>query len=140
MATAGMSLLAKAELSELETKYLKDFTDDSRGNAGPGFNPRDTFDEKFHQAVLKSKDEDLQRAFILQQLPSRIASILRELIENRKMTGINVYEPLNEEDRVKLATAFEECMQLLQKLDANQHKYFYKEYRDDFEAANKPKP
>jgi len=134
----GTALLAHAELSEVEAKYLRRFADYT-GGMGIGFVPEHTYDYEFRQAVLKSKDEVVQKAFILQKLPFLISSILADLKKNQKMIEKAQYRELSPEDRAALIQSFEECMQLFEKLDANKNKKFYREYRDAFDAIQTQK-
>ena len=134
----GTAWLAHAELSEVEAKYLREFAGYT-GGMGIGFVPEHTYDYRFRQAVLKSKDEVVQKAFILQKLPFHISSILADLKNNQKMIGKAQYRELTPEERTALIESFEESMKLLEKLDANKNKYFYKKYRDAFDAIQAQK-
>ena len=136
LTTVAVVVTTSAELNDVETKYLDQFANYT-GGMGIGFVPEHTYNYGFRQAVLKSKDEELQRAFILQNLPFRISSILNDLKNNQKMIGKTQYRDLTPDERVKLVQSFEECMSLLQKLDANKNKHFYKEYREAFAAIEK---
>jgi hypothetical protein len=136
LATIAVVVTASAELSDVETKYLKQFANYT-GGMGIGFVPEHTYDYGFRQAVLKTKDEELQRAFILQKLPFRISSILNDLKRNQKMIGKAQYRDLKPDERAKLVQSFGECMSLLRKLDAKKNEHFYKEYREAFDAIEK---
>lgn len=104
--TIAVAVTASAELSDVETKYLMQFANYT-GGMGIGFSPKHTYDYGFRQAVLKSKDEELQRAFILQNLPFRISSILNDLKNNQKMIGKTQYLDLTPDERAKLVQSFE---------------------------------
>ena len=117
-----------AELTGLEKKYLDRFANYT-GNMGIGFVPEHTFDYDFRQAILRSKDESVQKAFILHALPSELEGILDTLKSGRKMIGKGQYRNLTNEDRKLLLGKFDECMTLLEKLDGNNNKHFYSEYR-----------
>lgn len=127
---------ASAELTDLETKYLKGFANYT-GGMGIELNPEDTYDCGFRQTVLKSKDEELQRAFILQKLPRQISLILEDLGQNRTMVGKGEYCEMTPHERTELIQSFEECMSLLKKLDSNNHDRFLKHYRKAFETIQK---
>jgi len=132
LATIGVVVTASAELSDVETKYLKQFANYT-GGMGIGFVPEHTYDYGFRQAVLKSKDEELQRAFILQKLPFQISSILNDLKKNQKMIGKAQYRDLTPDERAKLVQSFEECMSLLRKLDNKKSEHFCSAYREAFD-------
>lgn len=136
LATIAVVVTASAGLTDVETKYLEQFANYT-GGMGIGFVPEDTYDFAFRQAVLNSKDVELQRAFILQKLPFRISSILDDLKKNQKMIGKAQYRDLTPAERVKLIQSFEECVALLQKLDDKKNEHFYREYRETFEAIDK---
>jgi hypothetical protein len=136
LAIIAVVVTARAELTAVETKYLKQFANYT-GGMGIEFVPEHTYDYEFRQAVLKSNDVGLQRAFILQKLPLLISSILHDLKENQKMIGKAQYRDLTPDERVELIQSFEECMALLKKLDANKNEHFYKQYRDSFDAIEK---
>lgn len=136
LATLAIVVTASAELSEVETKYLQQFANDT-GGMGIRFVPEHTYDYEFRQAVAKSKDEEVQRAFILQKLPFRIASLLDDLKKNQKMTGKDQYRDLTPDERAQRIQSFEECMALLQMLDANKNEHFYRKYRAAFDAIEK---
>lgn len=133
LALISIVLPASAELSEVETKYLVMLANYT-GGMGVGFVPWRTYDYNFRQAVLKSKDEGIQRAFILQKLPMRIDDILYDLKKNQTTIGKTEHRDLTPEERTKLIQSFEECMKLLQELDANKYEHFYQAYRDAFDA------
>jgi hypothetical protein len=126
-----------AELSELEKKYLSVFGNYT-GNMGIDFVPEHTFDYGFRQTIVNSKDEDVQKAFILDRLPGEIGEILYTLKSGKIMTGKGMYEDMDEEDRKALLARFEECMTLMQKLDANKHGHFYSEYRSKLNELLSP--
>ena len=133
LALIAIVLPASAELSEVETKYLEKFANYT-GGMGIGFVAEHTYDYNFRQAVLRTKDEGIQRAFILQKLPFLISEILRDLEKNQTMIGKGEFRDLTPEERTKRIQSFEECMKLLQELEANNNEHFYQSYRNAFDA------
>jgi|GEM_PF-4191276 len=101
----SMIVPAPAELSELEKKYLHSFAN-YRGGLGIGIVPQHTYDFALRQAVLKSKDENVQRAFILKNLPARIDSLLWQLESNRAWTGKTTYRQMTPAERAETVQSF----------------------------------
>lgn len=126
--------ISRADLTAVEKKYLDELANYT-GNLGIGFVPEHTFDYGFRQAILHSKDEDVQRAFILHRLPRELDRIISTLRSGKKMTGKGQYENLSEEDKKTLFARFEECMALMQKLDGGKNKHFYTEYRSKLDEG-----
>jgi hypothetical protein len=121
------TLNSQAELSETETKYLKLFANYT-GGMGIGFVDSHTFDYQFRQSILKSKDEKVQKSYILYELPRHLEFILHDLEKNQKMVGKGIYEKLTKDERKALLKRFEEGFSLYKKLDNKKHKHFYEEY------------
>ena len=124
---------ATAELNQLEKKYLLEFGN-YKGNLGLGFVPSHTYDYAFRQAIIKSKDETVQRAYILQRLPYEM-KILLHTLEVGKMVAKDEYQPLTPKEQQVAISQFEEMLSLMQKLDAGKHKHFYEEYREELKKA-----
>jgi hypothetical protein len=126
------SIMAYAGLSDLEKKFLQEFANND-GNMGIGFVPEHTFDRGFRQVILNSKDEEVQKAFILSMLPREIESILDTLKSGKTMVGKGQYEKLSEDKRRSLIVRFNECMTLMEKLDAGKNKHFYSVYQSQLD-------
>ena len=135
--TLILSINIHAELGEIEKKYLTEFANYT-GGMGIGFVPEHTYDYNFRQTILNSKDESIQKAFILYKLPYRISWILNDLKKNHKMIGKQIYRDLTPKEKKDLIDQYHECIGLLIKLDNNQKPHFYREYKQEFdEIINK---
>jgi len=126
-------LPSHAELSEVETKYLNRFT--TLIGIAPGHIPEDRFSAEYMGALRLTKDEHLQRRYILDNLPRLIRDLLEDLEKNRTQIGKSEYREATAEERIKMSEQFEEAVKLLEKLDAGRHPKLYQEYRDTYTAA-----
>jgi hypothetical protein len=127
------ALPSHAELSEVETKYLIRFT--TLTGIAPSHIPEHAFSGEYMGALRLTKDEHLQRRYILDNLPRLIRDLLEDLEKNRTPVGKSEYREATPEERGEMSEKFEECMKLLEKLDSGRHPKLYQEYRDTYTAA-----
>ena len=66
--------------------------------------------------LRESKDQKLQRAFILSNLPAHIEYLLDELEANKKMTEKGVFRPYTKEERSVMLDRLKGCIELIQEL------------------------
>ena len=124
-------------LSNDEQYFLEVFANRTDG-LGIGFDEQQTFDYQLRQKILKSDDENIQRAFILTKLPRYLDWILIDLEKGQRMIGKGIYKKLSKSDQDALIKKFKRGMNLYKKLDKNGHEHFYEKREKRLKSALKP--